>query len=67
VACFYRAKHDRQRTTIYHDSTTNSPSKNHILPRVFAKIPSKNAQIARVKINGPIGILSGLRGENRVL
>jgi hypothetical protein len=37
-------KSDRQQATIHHDSTTNSPSKNHVQPPIFAKTPSKNAQ-----------------------
>jgi hypothetical protein len=49
VACFSRAKSDRQQATIYHDSTTLSPSKNRISPPVFDKTPSKNAQIALQK------------------
>jgi hypothetical protein len=49
VACFSRPKSDRQQTTIHHDSTTNSPAKNHVPPPVFAKTPSKNAQIALQK------------------
>jgi hypothetical protein len=46
VACFSDPKNERQHTTIYHDSTTNSPAKNRVPPPVFAKTPSKNAQIA---------------------
>jgi hypothetical protein len=42
VAYFLRPEFDRQQTTIHHDSTTNSPSKNHVLPPVFAKTPCKN-------------------------
>jgi hypothetical protein len=42
VACFSAPKNDHQRTTIHHESTTNSPSKNHVLHHVFAKTPSKN-------------------------
>jgi hypothetical protein len=42
VAYFLHPEYDRQQTTIHHDSTTNSPSKNHVLPPVFAKTPRKN-------------------------
>jgi hypothetical protein len=44
VACFSKPKYDHQRTTIHHDSTTNSPSKNHHQTPVFAKTPCKNTQ-----------------------
>jgi hypothetical protein len=33
-------------TTNHHDSTTNSPQKNHVLPLGFSKTPSKNAKNA---------------------
>jgi len=46
VACFSDVKNERQDTTIYHDSTTHLPSKTHVQPSVFAKTPSKNAQIS---------------------
>jgi hypothetical protein len=42
VACFSIPKNDRQLTSFYQRSTTNSPSKNHVLHRVFGKTPSKN-------------------------
>jgi hypothetical protein len=32
-----------QRTTIHHNSTTNSPSKNHVLPNPFSRKGRKNA------------------------
>jgi hypothetical protein len=35
-------KSDRQHTTFHQQSTTNSPSKNHVLHPVFAKSPSKD-------------------------
>jgi hypothetical protein len=41
---FRRPKTDHLLTTIHHESTTNSPSKNHVLPPVFAKTPCKNAK-----------------------
>jgi hypothetical protein len=37
------AKNDRQLTSFHQQSTTNSPSKNHVLHTFFAKTPSKNA------------------------
>jgi hypothetical protein len=43
VACFSSPKNDRQLTSFHQQSTTNSPSKNHVLHPVFAKTPSKNA------------------------
>jgi hypothetical protein len=46
---FFDPENERQHTTIHHDSTTNSPAKNHVLPPVFAKTPSKNAQIPTKK------------------
>jgi hypothetical protein len=42
VACFSIPKSDRQRTTFYQQSTTNSPSKNHVLHTRFCKITCKN-------------------------
>jgi hypothetical protein len=33
-------------TTIHHESTTNSPSKNHVLPPTFVKTPCKNVKTA---------------------
>jgi hypothetical protein len=42
VACFSSLKNDRQLTSFHQQSTTNSPSKNHVLPPAFAKTPSKN-------------------------
>jgi hypothetical protein len=41
VAGFSIAKSDRHHATIHHESTTNSPSKNHVQSPVFAKTPSK--------------------------
>jgi hypothetical protein len=47
---FLSAKNDRQLTSFHQQSTTNSPSKNHVLHPVFAKTPSKNkANVARKK------------------
>jgi hypothetical protein len=43
VACFSSPKNDRQLTSFHQQSTTNSPSKNHVLHPVFAKTHSKNA------------------------
>jgi hypothetical protein len=40
---FSSARNDRQRTSFHQRSTTNSPSKNHVLHPIFAKTPSKNA------------------------
>jgi hypothetical protein len=42
VACFSSLKTDRQLTSFHQQSTTNSPSKNHVLHPIFAKTPSKN-------------------------
>jgi hypothetical protein len=42
VADFSSLKSDRQLTSFHQQSTTNSPSKNHVLHPVFAKTPSKN-------------------------
>jgi hypothetical protein len=39
---FSSLKNDRQRTSFHQQSTTNLPSKNHVLHTVFAKTPSKN-------------------------
>jgi hypothetical protein len=39
---FSNLKNDRQLTSFHQQSTTNSPSKNHVLHPVFAKTPSKN-------------------------
>jgi hypothetical protein len=49
VACFSSPKNDRQLTSFHQQSTTNSPSKNHVLHIVFAKTPSKNASYPRQK------------------
>jgi hypothetical protein len=43
---FRGPKTNHLRTTIHHESTTNSPSKNHVLPPAFAKTPCKNAKTA---------------------
>jgi hypothetical protein len=40
VAYFLSPKNDRQLTTFHQQSTTNSPSKNHVLRLVFAKTPA---------------------------
>jgi hypothetical protein len=50
VAYFSISKSDRQQTTIHHDSTTNSPSKDHVLPPVFAKTPCKTHKPASRKL-----------------
>ena len=42
MARFSSPNPDRQLTSFHQQSTTNSPSKNHVLPPVFAKTPSKN-------------------------
>src|SRR6202044_201383 len=42
VACFSSPNPDRQLTSVHQQSTTTSPQKNHVQPRVFAKTPSKN-------------------------
>jgi hypothetical protein len=42
VADFSNPKSGRQLTSFHQQSTTNSPSKNHVLHPVFAKTPSKN-------------------------
>jgi hypothetical protein len=39
---FSSLKNDRQLTSFHQQSTTNSPSKNHVLHCVFSKTPSKN-------------------------
>jgi hypothetical protein len=39
---FSTSKTGQQRTTIHHETTTNSPSKNHVLPRHFLQNPSQN-------------------------
>ena len=41
-ACFQSPKPIVRLTSFYQQSTTNSPSKNHILHPIFAKTPSKN-------------------------
>jgi hypothetical protein len=41
VACFSSPNPDRQLTSFHQQSTTNSPSKNHLLPPVFAKTPQQ--------------------------
>jgi hypothetical protein len=63
VACFSRQKSDRQQATIHHESTTSSPSKNHVQPPIFAKTPSKNAQFP-TKNKRPDKTLSGLLFSN---
>ena len=45
VACFSSPKNDRQLTSFHQQSTTNSPSKNHVLHHVFAKTPAKTLVI----------------------
>jgi hypothetical protein len=42
VAHFSKTKSGRQPTTIHHESTTNSPSKNHVLPTHFRQNPLQN-------------------------
>jgi hypothetical protein len=42
VACFSSPKTDRQLASFHQQSTTTSPSKNHVLRPIFAKTPSKN-------------------------
>jgi hypothetical protein len=49
VACFSSLKTDRQFTSFHQQSTTNSPSKNHVLHPVFAKTPSKHEVNQRQK------------------
>jgi hypothetical protein len=44
VENFRGRKSASQFTTNHHDSTTTSPQKNHVLPPVFSKTPSKNAK-----------------------
>ena len=44
MACFSSPKSDRQLTSFHQQSTTTSPSKNHVLHPVFAKTPSKNGE-----------------------
>src|SRR5258705_6309276 len=52
---FRDRKSASQFTTNHHDSTTNSPSKNHVLPPVFSKTPCKNAKSSlKEKMNGRI-------------
>jgi hypothetical protein len=46
---FSSAKIDRQLTSFHQQSTTNSPSKYHVLHTVFAKTPSKNEVNQRQK------------------
>ena len=41
VARFSSPNPDRQLTSFHQQSTTNSPSKNHVLPPVFAKTPQQ--------------------------
>jgi hypothetical protein len=50
VAYFWRLESDRQLTSFHQHSTTNSPSKNYVLPPVFAKNPCKKAKPASQKI-----------------
>jgi hypothetical protein len=49
VGVFSSPKNDRQLTSFHQQSTTHSPSKNHVLYPVFAKTPSKNAGYPRQK------------------
>jgi len=51
MAGFSSLKNDRQLTSFYQQSTTDSPSKNHVLHHVFAKTPSKNAGCPALKKN----------------
>jgi hypothetical protein len=44
VADFSNTKSGRQPATIHHESTTNSPSKNHVLPPISAKNPCKTTK-----------------------
>jgi hypothetical protein len=46
VAYFSTRKSGRQFATNHRDSTTNSPSKNHVLPPVFAKTPCKTKNVS---------------------
>jgi hypothetical protein len=50
VANLSAPKYDHQLTTNHHDSTTNSPSKNHIKPPIFAKTHCKTRNIRQNKI-----------------
>src|SRR6266481_2584869 len=61
VACFSSQKNDRQLTSFYQQSTTNSPSKNHVLHPVFAKTPSKKG------VNQPRKKLLHFIGSKKVL
>jgi hypothetical protein len=51
VENFRPSKYVGQHTTIHHQSTTNSPSKNHAQYVIFLKNPSKNTPPPRQKIN----------------
>jgi hypothetical protein len=42
LSYFLARKSDRQLTTDHHQTTTNSPSKNHVQHTVFSKTPNKN-------------------------
>jgi hypothetical protein len=52
-----------QHTTIYQQTTTNSPAKNHAQPTIFLKIPCKNHPPPSQKKNHSRGssILSNTR------
>jgi len=45
VACFSSPKNDRQLTSFYQQSTTNSPAKNHVLHPLLPKPPAKTPVI----------------------
>jgi hypothetical protein len=53
LACFSAHKNDRQHTTIYHQSTTQLPQKNHVLHLSFRKTPlQKRHSTTDLKIPG---------------
>jgi hypothetical protein len=50
---FQTPKSVRQHTTIYQQSTTNSPSKNHVLHTIFLENPCKNTTPPEIKKSRP--------------
>jgi hypothetical protein len=49
VAYFSGPKNHHQRTIVHHESTTNSPSKNHVQSPIFPKTPAKTPKAPRQK------------------
>jgi hypothetical protein len=46
---FSSRESDHQLTSFHQQSTTNSPSKNHVLHTVFAKTPAKTRKLVPEK------------------